>query len=304
MLDELGWYPREPSDPDYGIDVYVECADEGVPNGRMLGVQVKGGASFFCEQVDDGVVFRGSQRHLDYWTGHSLPVIVVLYDPEAKTAIWQAIDGETVESTGKGWKIVVPRAQVLDGSAAAPLTELADADAYTRRLNALRADLSWMNVLDNGGTVVLNVAEWINKTSGRGEVELVGLPAGATDGIVRSRAVFFGLAPYEQVLPGLFPWADLEVDEELYDQYDEELWQLEEGSWDREEGRVIVYGESFEAWRRGRGLVGLRPYTDEQGEVAHWRLTLRLNELGSSFLSLDAYLSNRERDEGDEGTTA
>lgn len=304
MLDELGWYPREPSDPDYGIDVYVECADEGVPNGRMLGVQVKGGASFFSEQADDGVVFRGSQRHLDYWTGHSLPVIVVLYDPETKTAIWQAIDSETVESTGKGWKLVVPRAQVLDASAAAPLTELAEADAYTRRLNALRADLSWMNVLANGGTVVVNVAEWINKTSGRGEVELVGLPAGATDSTVRSRAVFFGLAPYEQVLPTLFPWADLEVDEDLYDQHDEELWQLEEGSWDKEEGRMIVYGESFEAWRGGRGLVGLRPYTDEQGEVAHWRLTLRLNELGSSFLSVDAHLSGRARDEPDEGTAS
>lgn len=63
---------------------------------------------------------------------------------------------------------------------------------------------------------------------------------------------------------------------------------------------MIIHGASFDAWRESRGLVGLRPYTEEQGEVAHWRLTLRLNELGSSFLSVDTHLSGRERSDADE----
>jgi hypothetical protein len=294
MLDELGWYPREPSDPDYGIDVYVECADDGVPNGRMFGVQVKGGPSFFREQVNDGVVFRGKQRHLDYWMNHSLPVIVVLYDPDTRTAIWQTVSSDTVTDTGQDWKLVVPRSQPLDASCAEQLVQLAEADAYTQRLNGLRADLSWMRVLADGGAVDVTVAEWINKSSGRGAVELLGTPRQGDEAIVRSRAVYYGLAPYEQVLPDLFPWAHLDVDDDLYEQHEEELWQHEEGSYDKEEGRVIVYGESFQAWRATRGLEGLRPYTVEQGEVAHWRLTLSLNELGRSFLSVDSHLSGRE----------
>jgi hypothetical protein len=33
---EMGCHPREPTDPDYGIDVLVETALDGVPGGRML----------------------------------------------------------------------------------------------------------------------------------------------------------------------------------------------------------------------------------------------------------------------------
>jgi Domain of unknown function (DUF4365) len=87
LVRELGCYPREPPAPDYGIDVYVEAALDGVPNGRMLGVQIKGGASFFAETTGDGVVFRSEERHLEYWLGHSLPVVVVLYDPGDETIL-------------------------------------------------------------------------------------------------------------------------------------------------------------------------------------------------------------------------
>jgi hypothetical protein len=68
FVGERGWYPREPERPDYGIDVYVECADDGRPNGRLLGVQVKSGSSYFDEATDEGLVFRGEARHLHYWT--------------------------------------------------------------------------------------------------------------------------------------------------------------------------------------------------------------------------------------------
>lgn len=73
LVDEFGWFPREPSDPDYGVDLYVECADNGVPNGRLLGLQIKSGPSFFREEVDAGIVFRAKGRHLRYWLNHTTP---------------------------------------------------------------------------------------------------------------------------------------------------------------------------------------------------------------------------------------
>ena len=101
-------------------------------------MQIKGGSSFFTETTDDGVVFRGEQHHLDYWQVHSLPVVVVLYDPDDQRILWQAVTPETAQSTGEGWKLVIPRAQRLDASSADALEELVEGDPYTVRLNALR----------------------------------------------------------------------------------------------------------------------------------------------------------------------
>src|ERR1700755_10294 len=103
FIRELEFSPREPTAPDYGIDLFVECAVNNVPNGRMLGIQVKGGASWVKERTESGaVVVRGKRRDLDYWLAHSLPVIVVLYEPKDSVLIWQHVSPATVEQTGQG----------------------------------------------------------------------------------------------------------------------------------------------------------------------------------------------------------
>ena len=48
---------------------------------------------------------------------------------------------------------------------------------------------------------------------------------------------------------------------------------------------------TFDEWRAPRDN-GLRPY-EEDGEIAHWRLELQLNELGRAFVTLDDYLSGQ-----------
>jgi uncharacterized protein DUF4365 len=293
----LGWYAREPTSPDYGIDMYAEAANDGVPNGRLVGIQVKSGASWFSEETDEGIVYRGGDRNVEYWLNHSLPVIVVLYDPEEKTAYWQAVTPETVASTGKGWKLIVPRAQVLDASAADTLNELAEGDPYLLALNQLRADRSWMDTLRSGGEVFVEVAEWVNKTSGRGQFALIGVSKEG-DKVTRVRDVFWGLLPYEEVLPLLFPWATLAVDEELYDQKEEDAWDTETGAWDPETGRYITHSDSFTEWRESTGRLGIRPYEIEADELAHWRLALELNEVGRAFIALDDYLANFAEGQG------
>jgi hypothetical protein len=167
----------------------------------MLGVQIKGGASFFSETAGDGIVFRSEERHLEYWLGHSLPVVVALYDPGDQAILWQAVTPETAQSRGKGWKLVVPRAQRLDASSAPALQDLVEGDPYTSGLNALRADLSWMRLLRDGGRVWVEVEEWVDKSSGRGSITLIGRPAGGGERLERTRGVYLGLMPYDQVIP-------------------------------------------------------------------------------------------------------
>jgi hypothetical protein len=81
----------------------------------------------------------------------------------------------------------------------------------------LRADVTWMRHLAQGGRVLLEADECVNKTSGRGEIRLF---AEAPSGSVDEEAewlIFAGLRPYAYVLPELFVWADLAVDELAYE---------------------------------------------------------------------------------------
>jgi hypothetical protein len=126
LFAELGWFPKEAVRPDYGVDLFVETSNEhGRPSGRLLGVQVKSGSSY-VSAAGGGTLYVG-QRHVDYWTGFAILVIVVVYDPGARVAYWQVISPQTLETTPGGWKIDVPPEQTLDVGARGRLASLAAA---------------------------------------------------------------------------------------------------------------------------------------------------------------------------------
>ncbi|WP_261555524.1 DUF4365 domain-containing protein [Frankia tisae] len=122
---ELGWKFREQHESDVGVDALVEVVERERALGRLLALQIKSGRSWFREPAPSpGWVFRGSRRHLTYWLGHDLPVLVVLYDDDLQVGYWQHVTAASVELTDAGFKLVVPAANRLDGSAAEPLREL------------------------------------------------------------------------------------------------------------------------------------------------------------------------------------
>lgn len=297
IVARLGWFVREPVRPDYGIDLFVETADGGRPTGRLLAVQVKSGASYFGAGGGD-INLRANQKHIDYWRGHSLPVVIVLYQPEADRAYWQSVTDDTAESTGMGCKITVPRSQVLEEASLPALAELAESgqpqeSPETEALSRLRSDLTWMEVLDAGWSVHLEAREWINKTSGRGDLALIAERPGSGVRVERQFMVFLGLRPYAEALPELLPWADLHLDEAILDELDDDLWMEETGMWDSEDKRYIGNTESLAEWRAHRFPDnGLRPHANSAGEVDHWRLSLALNDLGRGILALERYLSS------------
>jgi hypothetical protein len=111
------WAFREQPKADLGIDAHVEVCKGGEPTGNLLALQIKSGESYCKEQTERGFVYRGSRRHLQYWTNHPLPVALVIYSPAREKAYWQGISRDTVETTKKGWKTVVPFQHLLDKSA-------------------------------------------------------------------------------------------------------------------------------------------------------------------------------------------
>jgi Domain of unknown function (DUF4365) len=291
---ELGWLFREQPTEDYGIDAHAEIVEGEAVTGKLLALQIKSGPSWFREAGPGGWWFRPNSDHVQYWTNHSLPVVVVLVDLRTERCHWQLVSGETlVETSTGGWKMLVPEAQVLDERAQEPLRGAAAGDAYVLRIRELQLAKPWMEMLASGTRLVVDIEEWINKTSGRGSITLgIDREDGKDPKPLASWSVFLGSASYAEIVPTLFRWADVNVHEETYDEADREQFEAE----------CVIYdeGDRFEImdycdWVAERGQRRLRPYKNLSGEVDYWRLELTLNALGNAFLVVDKFATEGER---------
>jgi hypothetical protein len=162
------------------------------------------------------------------------------------------------------------------------------------RIRELQLARPWMELLAEGKRLVIDIEEWINKSSGRGSITLgVDNEDGKDPMPLASWGVFLGLASYAEVVPRLFAWADVSVHEETYDEANYEQYEAECVIMDSEGDRFV--SEDYAEWAAGRGLTGLRPYANAANEVDYWRLELTLNELGKAFLIVDNFAMRDDR---------
>jgi hypothetical protein len=126
VVSKMKWIFREQPVPDTGIDCHIETRDDWKkPTGKLIGCQVKSGPSYLDEETESSFVYRGKPEHLSYWLGHSLPVIVILCDEETGNCYWQVVSEKTATRTPKGWKIEVPKAQILGEQSKPGLEQIA-----------------------------------------------------------------------------------------------------------------------------------------------------------------------------------
>ncbi|HEU0144134.1 MAG TPA: DUF4365 domain-containing protein [Nitrososphaera sp.] len=133
ILNDFEWIFREQIVVDMGIDAQVEVCENGFPTGRLIALQIKSGESWFRERTTLGVIYRGSLEHLDYWIAHSLPVILVLYNPNCDKAWWVLISNESIERTSSAWKVIMPFSQELNALAKDSIYPIAMPDYQKRR---------------------------------------------------------------------------------------------------------------------------------------------------------------------------
>jgi hypothetical protein len=127
VLRELGWIFRETSSSDLGIDGEIELRQpDKTSHGRLISVQVKAGPSFLRERSATGYVYRGSYKHLRYWTMHTSPVMLILCDLDEGMCWWQDIDLQKVRFHNKGWSIEVPFDHRLTVNSIEQLTKIAN----------------------------------------------------------------------------------------------------------------------------------------------------------------------------------
>lgn len=112
--EAAGFAVREQTSSDYGIDAIAELIDDETATGQLVAIQIKSGSSYLDEAKEDCFIYRPDAQHVQYWLGHTLPVIVCLCDPEKEVVYWERVAKDTVESTGKGYKLTVPQRQRLE----------------------------------------------------------------------------------------------------------------------------------------------------------------------------------------------
>ena len=225
---------------------------------------------------------------------NSLPCILVLYNPDDNICIWQKLTQETIKKTnngeGIGYLVRVPMDQVfLDDKSNKKLLSFTNLPEHVINYNFLLSQKKIMKIIQAGGTVKLHSTEWVNKCSGRGNIELI-----VDDGKEVQKYLYpywFPFTPYTEVFPRLFPWADFTADEDFYEESDLALWRELHCWYDKDEGEWLVVGDSFEKFRTT--LDPMR-YIDCAGEVAEYMLVLSFNELGRSFLQVDNYVSKNQ----------
>lgn len=305
IINQMGLIFREQPTDDYGIDAQIETIEDGYATGKLIAVQIKAGKSFFREITSDSIIYRGERKHYDYWLNHSLPVIIVLYNPTNDKCYWNVVNSNTATLTKEKWKIEIPLSNLLE-DAKSQLLELADnLTEYEKKFNTFLFAKPWMKEIIIGNKVVLNVEEWINKTSGRGDFKLRIVDKNGSEKQVFNRSFWgFGLKPYIQVFEELFPWASIMIDDDFYTEYDNEaisnknfeaaMYTYPEsvGATFSRETFDFIYPEnipSIENWMKDRRNI--RPYYIGAGEVAFYQLVLELNEVAKSFLVLDDFIN-------------
>ena len=289
------WMFREQPVDDVGIDAHMELMESSGEAKQLLALQIKSGTSWFKEKKDDYIIFRDiNERQYNYWTTNSLPCIVVLYNPDDSMCIWQKLTTETVEKTnggkGKGFFVKVPLAQVfLNASSNKELLSFTKLPEHITNYNFLLSQKKFMNIIQEGGTIKLHSTEWINKSSGRGDTELIVDDGKSVEKY--SYPYWFPFTPYTMVFPKLFPWADFSADENFFEEDDEIFWREYHCHYDKEDDEWLVVGDTFEDFREK--LDPMRSI-NHSGEVAEYMLVLTLNELGKSFLNVDKFVSQNQ----------
>jgi hypothetical protein len=114
--NDLGWFFRPNHlEHDFGIDGYMDIiTDSGQITGKSIAFQLKSGSSYFTDQNEIGIIFKGERKHLNYYLNLEIPILIIILDINSRIAFWEVFDGAKTEQSGDNWKMTIPRMHQLN----------------------------------------------------------------------------------------------------------------------------------------------------------------------------------------------
>jgi len=275
---DFGWIFREQPIVDLGIDAHIEL------DGKLIALQIKTGASHFKEKSNSYVYF-GKTAHLEYWISHSLPVLLVGHIPN-KTTIWQIIEESTIIRTDKGWKVEIPKSNIFGEEKIEEISSFFDGTLAEQKLRKLSIDEPLMRHIKNGGKVSLELEDWVNKSLGRTPVQVYIYNSEGEETLVREWFQLYTGYDIRELVIALFPWSSPIIDRDFYDQHQDDY--CDEEDWHESLRRAVDADNSIVYQTDPNDIY---PYSETAGEIESYRLELKLNNIGESFLILSGYLN-------------
>lgn len=111
-VDDMDCVWRPTPNDDVGIDGEIELGKGGTATGHLIKVQVKSGKSYIANPKGQHFDFLADHDDLEYWKNANLPVILVVFDPEAQEGYWKPIQkylADHPELSAKPHRIVFSR---------------------------------------------------------------------------------------------------------------------------------------------------------------------------------------------------
>ena len=240
-----------------GLNAHLEILSEDNPSSNKI-VGLKIFTSDEAVSSARGYTCSGDAGTAAFWFQHSLPVVVMVYEQDKKKILWEVVTADKLEAVGKGWEILIPfENEYGTEEAKTQISELTCSSPYLARL---ALDKAWIELINEGREVFLELDEWINRPSAEGILRLC--VEGQGGGIYQWPFQTSPDMPHVFRLPSLFPWAALSVDENFY---------RAQNLHDPEQNLLV-------------------PYTVDAGEIARFRFKISLNELGRAFLLTEPFI--------------
>jgi hypothetical protein len=150
ILSELGWlFAHNTLENDYGVDAYIErrevINDKIGILGEVIALQIKSSNSYNEESI---INFEFGESHKNYWSNHTLPIIIVMVDRSNRECYWKLFEKESIKEVpdveGK-YYIEVPKFKKLDEGSKHELTIIANTGKY-RKLSIYLSQLELMEI--------------------------------------------------------------------------------------------------------------------------------------------------------------
>lgn len=94
---------------DFGIDGYIELVENGNVSGKLIGIQLKHGDSYFKQETYGGFKYFGEYKHLNYYLNSQLPVFIIIMDDDFKRMYWVEFEiTKTMSLSDDRWWIQIP----------------------------------------------------------------------------------------------------------------------------------------------------------------------------------------------------
>jgi hypothetical protein len=161
----------------------------------------------------------------------------------------------------------VSKANALDSTAKVKFQALFEPSSEKQKINRLLLDDPLMRYISNGGKVSIYLEDWFNKSLGRTPIKIY-----LEDQYDREFPITYTCSSVRKLMEMLFPWGSCQVDSEFY----------KENCGDEFEKTSIT--ESTQIF----------PYTIHDNERADYRLILKLNSLGESWLEISDYVNDTQ----------